>query len=599
MYLIQKIKIENIKGKKNFEVSFTDLIANQPNIVVAPNGYGKSTIATAFKAAQHGTLKLDRRDIYQQNPDNHPKLEIKFVGEYEGEYVSSETERNISSNISIGVINNPLYAKNTTRHFSMNTASTADLRIEDIVIYSTIPERKTIEYKYNKIKDKFGIYGKLFLNISGMLLSYKNIGLLVDIKDSLNKCISQSRIKSSFTNFLNSCPNSGSAQNIKNSISLDQITLLRNNENIAVLFDCIYKMDQKPQEWQQIDVVFTAIQLCYIIEQHYNDGDNNIIKDTYSYLEYKKVREIIDNRLNDFNTTGRIIKTREDHRKLVVNFERAESLSNGERDILSFVVNVIKFELLFKKKVGVLIIDEVFDYLDGSNMLAVQYYLTELIKSCKVRGKILFPIIFTHLDPAVFSNYYFNKKKIHYISLSATIDIQSDLIKMLRLRENDELEKEEKNEIAKYYLHYIDEQHTLDQKILKKIDSNFSDDNISFREKLYTEIEEKYLLEREYDPITVIAGLRIKIEEIIYHKLDQENKEPYINKHTVINKLDYALAKGIDVPELFFLLQPLYNDGLHLRGDDAAVRSKIRSSYLKTNNLHIKKMIKEVFNWKI
>ena len=116
---------------------------------------------------------------------------------------------------------------------------------------------------------------------------------------------------------------------------------------------------------------------------------------------------------------------------------------------------------------------------------------------------------------------------------------------------NDELEKEEKNEIAKYYLHYIDEQHTLDQKILKKIDSNFSDDNISFREKLYTEIEEKYLLEREYDPITVIAGLRIKIEEIIYHKLDQENKEPYINKHTVINKLDYALAKGIDVPELF------------------------------------------------
>ena len=129
MYLIQKIKIENIKGKKNFEVSFTDLIANQPNIVVAPNGYGKSTIATAFKAAQHGTLKLDRRDIYQQNPDNHPKLEIKFVGEYEGEYVSSETERNISSNISIGVINNPLYAKNTTRHFSMNTALLPQLLI--------------------------------------------------------------------------------------------------------------------------------------------------------------------------------------------------------------------------------------------------------------------------------------------------------------------------------------------------------------------------------------------------------------------------------------------------------------------------------------
>ena len=44
MNLIQRIKIENIKGKSSFEVSFTNLTANQPNIVVAPNGYGKSTI---------------------------------------------------------------------------------------------------------------------------------------------------------------------------------------------------------------------------------------------------------------------------------------------------------------------------------------------------------------------------------------------------------------------------------------------------------------------------------------------------------------------------------------------------------------------------
>lgn len=81
MNLIKKIKVDNIKGKSSFAINFTDLTANQPNIIVAPNGYGKSTIATAFKSAMHGQMKLDIRDIYQQNENNHPCLEIELLGE--------------------------------------------------------------------------------------------------------------------------------------------------------------------------------------------------------------------------------------------------------------------------------------------------------------------------------------------------------------------------------------------------------------------------------------------------------------------------------------------------------------------------------------
>ena len=596
MNLIQRIKIENIKGKSSFEVSFTNLTANQPNIVVAPNGYGKSTIATAFKAAQHGKLKLDPRDIYQQNPDNHPKLEIELQGEHAGIFMTSDTESNISPNISLGVINSSLYAKSTTRHFGTRTASTADLRIEDIIVYPRIPEKCSINYSYNQVKKVFGNKGKLFLNISEMLSICGNIGRILAIKENLNKCISQARIQSSFNDFLNVCPNCGRTNEIKRVISLDQIAALRNNDNVAILFDCINKMEHKPIEWQPVDVVFTAIQLCKVIGNHYDAGDKDIIKKVYSYLEYKAIREIIDNRLADFNTTGRTIKTREDHGKLIVGFERADSLSNGERDILSFVVNLTKFEHMFRKNVGILIIDEVFDYLDGSNMLAVQYYLIELLKSCKAKGKVLFPIIFTHLDPAVFSNYYFQKKKIHYISLSAPIQLNSDLVKMLRLRESGTLCDKEKQEIEKYYLHYVDKNYTLNAELAQKVALDFSDSNISFRTKLYAEITEKYLSEATYNPVMVIAGLRIKIEEVLYHRLAPEDRETYIAEHKVINKLNFAIAKGVDVPELFFLLQPLYNDGLHLGGNDDAVRSKIKSSYLKTNNLHIQRMIKELFD---
>ena len=63
MNILKKIHIENIKGKADFEANFKNLTANQVNIVVAPNGYGKSTITTAFKAAASGRMKLNEKDV--------------------------------------------------------------------------------------------------------------------------------------------------------------------------------------------------------------------------------------------------------------------------------------------------------------------------------------------------------------------------------------------------------------------------------------------------------------------------------------------------------------------------------------------------------
>lgn len=48
---IKKIEIKNIKGFKNYQFSPNQyLIPNKPNLFVAPNGFGKSSITTAFNA---------------------------------------------------------------------------------------------------------------------------------------------------------------------------------------------------------------------------------------------------------------------------------------------------------------------------------------------------------------------------------------------------------------------------------------------------------------------------------------------------------------------------------------------------------------------
>lgn len=595
MDIIKRIRIENIKGISALDLKFENLTANQPNIIVAPNGFGKSSVATAFEAAKSGKLKLDPRDIYQQNQNNHPKLEIELCGENEGTYTGTDEDSNISSNIFIGVINSPIYAKSTARSFGQRTAATADLRVEDIVIYNKIPENKAIDYSYSQVKAAFGEKGKLFLNISEMLSDFENINKLYGIKPALNKCIAQKGIQQTFNKFLNDCSNRGSVSDIKNSISTATIPGLSANENIEALFNCISEMSKKPGNWQEIDVVFTAIQICKIIGTYYDSGNKEILKEVRSYLEYKNMRSLIDNRLEEFNTTGRRIVSREEKGKLVVRFERADSMSNGERDILSFVISLTVYEHQFTKNIGILIIDEVFDYLDGSNMLAVQYYLNQFIKNCKSKNKILFPLLLTHLDPSAFSNYYFSKKKIHYLVGPASIGLNSPIVKMLRIRERQDLSNGYKEEIEKYYIHYTNEDHSFNEALAQMIDVDFSDSNITFRHKLFEEITDKYLNQAPYDPIMVIAGVRIKIEELVHNRLDTDDTEEFFAQHKVINKLDYAKSKGIDVPELYYLLQPLYNDGMHLKGDDNVVKSKIKSCYLKTDNLHIRKMIRELF----
>lgn len=152
-----------------------------------------------------------------------------------------------------------------------------------------------------------------------------------------------------------------------------------------------------------------------------------------------------------------------------------------------------------------------------------------------------------------------------------------------------------KNEIEKYYIHYIDQTHSLSASLAARVSTGFCDSNIDFRQEMYDEIKNKYLLGHKYNPIMVVAGIRIRIEELVYNKLSSMDKAEFIQQHRVINKLQFAETKEVKVPELYYLLQPMYNDSLHLGGDDTVVIRKMRSCCLKTNNLHIRKMVQTLF----
>jgi ABC-type cobalamin/Fe3+-siderophores transport system ATPase subunit len=67
--VIRKIAITNIKGigdgTTNGMYEF-DIPKNKPSILVAPNGFGKSSLATAFKSLKSSKIELHKDDFHQE-----------------------------------------------------------------------------------------------------------------------------------------------------------------------------------------------------------------------------------------------------------------------------------------------------------------------------------------------------------------------------------------------------------------------------------------------------------------------------------------------------------------------------------------------------
>ncbi len=55
---IKSIEIKNVKGIGNHTFQL-DLIPNKPNILVAPNGFGKSSFGIAFDSLYRNKIELD------------------------------------------------------------------------------------------------------------------------------------------------------------------------------------------------------------------------------------------------------------------------------------------------------------------------------------------------------------------------------------------------------------------------------------------------------------------------------------------------------------------------------------------------------------
>ena len=123
------------------------------------------------------------------------------------------------------------------------------------------------------------------------------------------------------------------------------------NGDIINEFDLNYNSEAKSY--------LVAIQLVWLFHE-----DSTRFKNACKYSNYQLNKQRFGITLRNFNCTWKGIRAHQTRGKLVVKFPKAIHISNGERDILTFVSMLAKAKSQLTKEANILIIDEVFDYLD-------------------------------------------------------------------------------------------------------------------------------------------------------------------------------------------------------------------------------------------
>lgn len=145
---INKITIQYVKGIEQIEI-LQPLVANRPNILVAPNGFGKSSIATAFSSLKPKKLELAPDDCYNQDQRLPSSVSILLDDQT---LTANSTSNTIKNVFAVHVVNCQLKPKAFAQNRGKFHVAKASLDISDTIIYKSIPPKMKISYSFRGLK---------------------------------------------------------------------------------------------------------------------------------------------------------------------------------------------------------------------------------------------------------------------------------------------------------------------------------------------------------------------------------------------------------------------------------------------------------------
>lgn len=196
---IKSITIKNVKGIKckTFEFKQNFLYPNRPNIFVAPNGFGKSSISAAFKSLTKMGMRLQKNEYRNADSNNSPFLSIVLSdGKKNEKLLFADIDTNIIDDVfDIEVINSPLKAKKR----SLGGASTIAVIDVEPVIIRKLPELSFWQYSLSKYKQTLNGDIDAFKDLEDL---FSNPFFICEVREQVDyKKINQVRKQKIIANF--------------------------------------------------------------------------------------------------------------------------------------------------------------------------------------------------------------------------------------------------------------------------------------------------------------------------------------------------------------------------------------------------------------
>ena len=576
--MITNITINNIKGFGESNNSFDlQIKPNKINILVAPNGFGKSSITAAFSSLKPSKLELDEINYHNNDETLESSLSITEDGTI---YEANSKVNNISKTFNIFSVKNMLKAYAKSKNFGGYVNTKGFLGIDDIEVIKKIPPIISLKYSISDFKKDFGKNSKILNNIEYLLKDYQFLVELKTIYPEIEKLLTKTR-KAKIQNIVNSLNSKhGTTEQIKNQITEQELEFL-NEEPFCAIYNLIKKYSDRELV---IDNFLTLYQFVQVYEKN-----RSIFKKYIERKSYELFKANLTETIKDMGATWKSIKPTEHKNSLIVKFPLATEISYGQRDVLTLAITfqIIKKEISSAKK-DIVIIDEVFDYLDAVNLTITQYYLSDLVNSLKDKCEI-YTIIMTHLNPEYFKNFVFSDRAMYIQNLLKFEAIPNHKTKRLLSKRTD---ASIQNDVDYYLLHYSPTNEISKREEFKALSlPELWGEGDKFKNYLVDEINKYFSNANDFDPYAICIATRIRVEKLAYDKLNSGNQNEFINTHKTTEKLKFAESVGADIPDIFYLLGIIYNDACHMN------KSEIDKPIIyRLNHIGIKNLIRKLFD---
>lgn len=594
---ISDITITNIKGfgEENNELNII-LYPNKINYIIAPNGFGKSSFATAFKCLKANKIEVPTELKFQKDDTKISNLSLKIGND---KYCANDRENKISKNLDCFVISCDIAPRVSTKKIGDYTTNKGYIGIEEIIANKNVYKKVEFEYQILKIRKDFGKNGKVLDNIVRIINNKEFVFLFNNNIDIFKKF--NAKIRSALVNKI-----------------VDSLNLMDGTRDLIFanvdekIFDGInndkhYKLFKNNFSGYFIDQNELNIFLFFYQLRTLYNNESSKIKSVVNWINYSSFKEKLLEDLCLFNSSWKEIKLQEVEKKgLVIKFPRADEISNGQRDVLTFIVRLRSIISKFSKtKSNLLIIDEIFDYLDDANILVAQYYLSKIIKETT---KPIYIIILSHLNPKYFRNYIFNSSNlcIQYLlddKLKGNVNMKTFIAFRESLDKSNSDSENLYKEMSSFLFHYNPNEKDLSTDIINIAGNNTTNlktswgDSIKFREFILQELNKYFSEKNEFDPYSVCFAIRYRIEKQMYDMLyNDDDKRDFINEHGLIKKLKFIETKNMVVPDAYGIVAAITNESEHLKFDKNNNNVFLEKSMIyKLNHLVIKNILKEMF----